>query len=317
MKAAILKQIGTIPFYGKSEEPVAENDNQILVKVKASSIKQLDLSKAAGKHYTSYEKLPTVVGMDGVAILENNQRIYAMGITGMMAEKAFVQKNNWAVVPDGLDDCTAAALPNFLVGSDVALRVKGKIKAGDIVLVNGATGSTGMMAVQMAKYHNAGFIIATGRNPQVLEKLKELGADLTISINQPEENIINDFKDAYRSHPFDIVVDYLWGRPSEMLLEALSQLPSLKETKIITVGGMAGSTISLQSANLRSKNIVLMGSGIGSIPKEVITDYLVKSLPDIFEYAAAGKLQVDLKIFPLEEVENAWGLNESGVVIKI
>ncbi|MCQ9636349.1 zinc-binding dehydrogenase [Chryseobacterium sp. WG14] len=317
MKAAILKEIGTIPFYGEHAEPIVESNDQVLVKVKASSIKHLDLARASGKHYTTYDNLPAVVGMDGVAVLENGQRIYAMGITGMMAKKAIVQKDNWVIVPEGLDDCTAAALPNFLVGSDAALRLKGSIKVGDIILINGATGSTGMMAVQMAKFHHAGFIIATGRNPEVLEKLKELGADLIISLNQPEEQVINDFKEAYSTHPFDIVVDYLWGRPSEMLLEALSMLPSQKETKIITVGGMAGPAINLNSANLRSKNIVLMGSGIGSISKQELSGYLLNSLPEIFEYAATGKLYVDLKIFPLEEVTNAWSLNESGIVIKI
>ncbi len=316
MKAAVLKEIGSTPVYAEFPDPVAGNDQQVVVHVIASSIKQLDLLKAAGKHYTHYTSLPVVVGMDGVARLENGQRIYAMGITGMMAEKAIVQKNNWIAIPQGLDDSTAAALPNTLVGSDIALRTKGNIKAGDIVLVNGATGATGMMAVQMAKYHKAAAVIATGRNPAVLEKLKKLGADITISLNQPENDIINALIKAYTAFPFDIVVDYLWGRPIELLLETLFRLPSEKETRIITVGEMAGTTISLASANLRSRNVVLSGSGIGSFTPAVISDYMQHTLPEIFQYAAAGNIFIDTEVFPLKDIADAWN-RKKGIVIKI
>ncbi|ANI90432.1 NADPH:quinone reductase [Arachidicoccus ginsenosidimutans] len=317
MKAAILKEIGTTPVCVDFPEPVVENEQQVLVSVKASSIKQLDLLKAAGKHYTKYSSLPIIVGMDGVASLENGQRIYAMGVTGMMAQKAVLQKDRWIVLPDALDDSTAAALPNFLVGSDIALRTKAQIKKGDIVLINGATGSTGMVAVQMAKYHNATTIIATGRNPEVLEKLKELGADIIISLNQSENDIMNDFKKAYAAFPFDIVIDYLWGKPMELLLQALLTQPSKTTTKIVTVGEMAGHTISsLTSDILRSRDIVLLGSGIGSFEQQVITDYMRKILPEIFQYAASGKLKIDTETFPLEEISIAWNLNKT-VVIKI
>lgn len=317
MKAAILKEIGTTPVCVEFPEPVVENEQQVLVSVKASSIKQLDLLKAAGKHYTKYPSLPIIVGMDGVATLENGQRIYAMGVTGMMAEKAIVQKNRWIILPEGLDDNTAAALPNFLVGSDIALRTKAQIKKGDIVLINGATGSTGTIAVQMAKYHNAATIIATGRNPKVLEKLKELGADITISLDQPENDIVNDFKKAYATYPFDIVIDYLWGKPMELLLQSLLTQTSQTTTKIVTVGEMAGHTISsLTSDTLRSRDIVLLGSGIGSFKQQVITDYMQNILPEIFQYAASGKLFIDTEIFPLTEISNAWNLNKT-IVIKI
>ena len=317
MKAGVLKKIGTIPICVNVPEPIAENNGQVLVNVKASSIKQLDLLKASGKHYTKYPSLPVIVGMDGVATLENGQRIYAMGITGMMAEKALVHKNTWITLPEGLDDSTAAALPNFLVGSDIALRTKGQIKKGDVVLVNGATGSTGMMAVQMAKFHKASAIIATGRNPEVLEKLKELEVDITISLNQIENNIVSDFKKAYNTYPFDIVIDYLWGKPMELLLQALLEQPSQKTTKIVAVGEMAGHTItSLTSDTLRSRDIVLAGSGIGSFNQQVITDYMQNVLPEIFQYAASGKLIIDTETFPLEEISNVWNL-KNAVVIKI
>ena len=316
MKAAVLQSIGSIPIYTDFPEPTSSTDEQILVNVKASSIKQLDLHKAAGKHYTHHASLPVVVGMDGVAILPDGQRIYAMGLSGMMAEKAIVQSGRWINVPDGLSDELAAALPNFLVGSDVALRVKGEVKPGDIVFVNGATGATGMMAVQMAKYHQASTVIATGRNPQALEQLKSLGADITISLDQPESDIIADITKAYKDHPFNIVIDYLWGRPAAMILEALAALPSATETKMITVGEMAGHELLLKSSSLRSRNIVLLGSGMGSFSPQVLADYLQHTLPEIFAYAATGKLVTEFECYPLADVADAW-LQQKGIVILI
>jgi NADPH:quinone reductase-like Zn-dependent oxidoreductase len=316
MKAALLKKEGSFPVYTDISDPLPKNDDQLVVNVRASSIKQLDLQKAAGTHYTHFTSLPVVVGMDGVAVMEDGQRIYAMGITGMMAEKALVHKDKWIAVPDGLDDATAAALPNALVGSDIPLRIKGYIKSGDVVLINGATGATGMIAVQMAKFHKAGTIIATGRNPEALDKLKRLGADVIISLNQPDHAIIEAFKRTYMATLFDIVVDYLWGKSIELLVQALSEVPSQKQTKIIAVGEMGGKSITLASDSLRSRDIIILGSGIGSFSPRVIAEYLQNVLPEVFDYAAHGGIEMDNELSPLKDIADAWKLNRS-IVIKI
>jgi NADPH:quinone reductase-like Zn-dependent oxidoreductase len=316
MKAALLKKEGNFPIYTDISVPLPKNDDQLVVNVRASSIKQLDLQKAAGTHYTHFTSLPVVVGMDGVAVMEDGQRIYAMGITGMMAEKALIQKEKWIKVPDGLDDTTAAALPNALVGSDIPLHIKGNIKSGDVVLINGATGATGMIAVQMAKFHKAATIIATGRNPAVLDKLKRLGADVIISLAQPDHAIIEAFKRTYMATPFDIVVDYLWGKSIELLVQALSALPSQKQTKIIAVSEMGGKSITLASDSLRSRDIIISGSGIGSFSPRVIAEYLQNVLPEVFDYAAHGGIEMDNEILPLKDIADAWKLNGS-IVVKI
>src|SRR4051812_35877983 len=155
MKAAVLHQLGTNPKYEEFTDPVPQDEHQVSVTVKASAIKQLDKLKVSGKHYTSYQKLPNVVGTDGAGVLEDGTRIYAAGITGMLAEKALVQKLNCVRLPDNLDFETAAALPNALMGSDGALLIRAKIQKGETVLINGATGVTGKVAVQIAKYRGA------------------------------------------------------------------------------------------------------------------------------------------------------------------
>lgn len=306
MKAAVLYELGTTPIYTDFPEPAPENDQQVIVSVQAAMIKQLDLIKAAGKHYTHYPSLPTVVGFDGIGRLEDGRRIYAIGVTGMMAEKAIVTKNKWTVLPNNLDDTLAAALPNALVGSDAALRLRAKIKKGDVVLVNGATGSTGMMAVQVAKYHGAATVIATGRNPTMLQKLKDLGADEVISLDQSDEAIIDQLKAVYKQTPIDIVIDYLWGHPTELLLAVFTNVTLQQRIRIVAVGEMAGSKIALNVASLRSRDIELIGSGIGSLSPQAIANYLQNDLLEMFQEAAAGNLRLEVDVVPLSEVEQVW-----------
>lgn len=306
MKAAVLQQLGATPTYDDFPAPVASNDQQVLITVKAASIKQLDLLKASGAHYTQYASLPTVVGVDGVGVLDTGQRVYAMGITGLMAEQALVTKDRWVTLPDGLDAAVAAALPNALLGSDAALRHRAQVKKGDTVLINGATGTTGMMAVQVAKHHGAATVIATGRNPDALQKLREMGADEVISLEQTDNDVIEQTRALYERTPFDIVLDYLWGHPMALILSALKTVQNPHFTRIVTVGEMAGKSISLESGLLRSRDIEFIGSGIGSLSPQAIASYMQHDMPAMLQLAAAGQLTMDIEISPLNAVEQAW-----------
>ena len=306
MKAAVLQQLGATPTYTDFQAPVPENDQQVLISIKAASIKQLDLLKASGNFYLNYATLPTVVGVDGVGQLANGQYVYAMGLTGMMAELALVAQNRWTVLPEGLDPTLAAALPNALLGADAAMRYRARIKPGEVVLINGATGATGMVAVQVAKHHGAKTVIATGRNPQALQKLTELGADEVISLQQPDEAIIDQLKDIFSRTPINIVQDYLWGHPIELILSALVTGPPHQRIRIVSVGEMAGASITLNSGLLRSRDIELIGSGIGSLSPQEIGHYMQHEMPTMLTVAASGQLTLPVKVMTLSEVEQAW-----------
>jgi len=229
-----------------------------------------------------------------------------------MAQKAIVSKIGLAKVPTNLGYDIAAALPNALLGSDAALLYRAKIKAGDTVLVNGATGVSGKMAVQIAKYRGAARVIAMGRNAAILVELKNMGADETVSLKQNDDEIITAIKAIQQQTPIDIVLDYLWGHPIELLLIALKSCAP-RRIKIVTIGEMAGSHISLASGSLRSTQIELLGSGIGSISKEEIGSYFKNELPIMFELAAAGKIKIAIETASLEHIETVWNKEvESG-----
>lgn len=316
MKAAILEKFGEAPKYRDFPTPEIENDDQLILQVKAAAVKNLDKLMAGGKHYASHKKLPVVVGMDGVGILEDGTRVYAQGITGMIAEKALINKNKYTPIPDNLDFYTAAALPNAVLGAAMSLKVRGEIKPGQNVLINGATGVTGQFAVQLAQYYNAKTIITTGRNAESLEKTKTLGAHNTVSLSQDNEAIIKDLKQVHTDTPIDLVIDYLWGNPIEMVIDAIKGggLNNFShKTKIITVGSMAGETINLASGALRSSGIEILGSGFGSLSKNDFEDFNQKILPEMFQLAANGKLEMELVVDSIKDINKLWNQKiESG-----
>lgn len=309
MKAAVLHQLGSVPQYENFPDPIPQNDEQLLINVRAAAIKNLDKGRASGKHYASYTELPVVVGIDGVGVLENGTRVYAQGLTGMIAEKALIGKNNYIVLPNNISNATAAALPNAVMGAALALHFRAAMKKGDVVLINGATGVTGQLAVQVAKYYGASRIIATGRNMESLEKLKSLGADVVLSLKQEDDLIISELKQIHQDTTINVVIDYLWGKPVELIISALKGgglHTFTQQVRIVTVGSMASENISLASGTLRSSAIELLGSGLGSLSKENMEKFYAEILPEMFQLAADGKLTIETESTSLENVAAAW-----------
>jgi len=263
------------------------------------------LLKSSGKHYTHFPFFPIVVGLDGIGVLEDGRLVYAAGITGMMGEKALVNRNMWTVLPDHIDMAVAAGLPNALVGAGVALIERAKVQPGQTILINGATGLTGKVAVQLARYYGAKNIIGIGRNPESLDSLKALGATQVVSLNQDDESFIKQIKEIHQRTPVDIVIDYLWGHPVEMILKSFLHM-SNHPVKLVTVGEMAGADITLPSAFLRSSPIEILGSGMGSFSRDQLKEYMKNILPEMFKLAANGHLIIDVETVLLENIENAW-----------
>jgi NADPH:quinone reductase-like Zn-dependent oxidoreductase len=307
MKAAVLHTLGTPPRCLDFADPTPHED-EVLVHVRAASLKNIDKMMASGSHYDSHHDLPVVCGVDGVGILEDGTRVYSGGPRppyGMMAERTVVPRSWCMPLPDDLDDLTAAALPNAALSSWLALVWRAQLAPGENVLVLGATGVAGKLAVQIAKHLGAGRVVAAGRNPQVLATLPNLGADAIISLSAADSEIISAFRREAGQQPFDIILDFVWGHPTEVLLEALTgddvqAAPS--RSHLVQIGEMAGPTIALPAAVLRSSGLELYGSGGGSIPHTAIFE----AFPQILKLAACGTLRIDTEPVALADVEQAW-----------
>lgn len=293
MKAAVLHQVGSLPQYEDFPDPIPQKPTELLLHVAAASIKNIDKARASGAHYGSHAHLPAVPGLDGVGRLADGTRVYAQGLTGMLAQKALIEAGSYTLVPDGLDDATAAALPNAVAGAALALRSRADIPPGAVVLINGATGVTGQLAVQLAKHYGAAAVIATGRNAASLAHAQALGADALVSLQQTDAELLRQLRQIQEATPIDIVLDYLWGHPLEVLLAALqgnSLQAVARRVRVVMVGNMAGDTISLSSDTLRSAAIELLGSGFGSLSRTDLQCFSQELLPEAFALAAAGQL---------------------------
>ncbi|WP_321332528.1 zinc-binding alcohol dehydrogenase family protein [uncultured Bacteroides sp.] len=312
MKTVIMFQGNGMPQYTEDfPEPIVKNEDEILISVKAAAFKNLDKSMASGKHYTTEGdiQLAKVIGGDGVGLLANGRRVYALGVSGMMAEKAVVEKSRMIEIPEGLDDITAAALPNAVAGSAMALRFRAAIQPGETVLINGATGFTGKTAVQIAKYYGAGKIIVTGRNEQTLQLLLPLGADEIVSVSQNDESFIAQIKQIHNNTPIDIVIDYLWGHSAELILETLKGKGGFTHrTRFVSIGSITGDKIQLSSEILRSVDLQLSGSGMGSWTKEEMQKLLKEIVPEMFRLAADNKLKLETLNISLMDIDKLWEL---------
>jgi NADPH2:quinone reductase len=313
MKAAVLHKLGSAPKFEEFRNPIAE-ENEALVSVRAASLKPIDRAMAGGSHYASFRDLPGICGIDGVGTLADGTRVFFGGSRrpfGAMAEQTVAPRAFCFPVPDRLDDATAAALPNPAGSSWLPLKWRAQLKPGETVLVLGATGASGKLAVQIAKLLGAGRVIAAGRNPPVLETLPELGADVTIQLDKPGQNLMEAFAPIVKDG-IDVVIDYLWGAPAEAVLAAFTWHDlrgQAHTTRWIEVGASAGPTISLAAEVLRSSGLEIYGSGGGRVQLQAI----LEAVPQILDHSAHGRLRLDVKKVPLSEVESVWNQNNSGV----
>jgi NADPH:quinone reductase-like Zn-dependent oxidoreductase len=305
MKAALVKETGKTPVYGDFKEPIPA-DGEVQIAVTAAALSPTVKSRAAGKHYSATGNIPFVAGVDGVGRLKDGRRVYfafAEAPFGSMAERAVVKRSHCVPLPDSLDDVTAAALAIPGVSSWAALKMRAKLVAGETVLVNGATGTAGRLAVQIAKHLGAKKVIATGRNVETLQRLTALGADVVIHITQPAETLEAEFQEQFRGDGVDVVLDYLWGPSAELLIIAAAK--AAKEAvpiRYIEIGAVSGANISLPSAALRACALQLMGAATGSIPLEL----LIAAVGELMMASVPDHLKIETQAIPLADVEEAW-----------
>jgi NADPH:quinone reductase-like Zn-dependent oxidoreductase len=311
MKAAIVKAAGSAPVYGDFEEPVAHS-GQTIVTVTASALSHFTKSRASGSHYSADSDFPAIAGIDGVGRTTEGQRVYFVlpeAPFGALAKRSLVEARHCIPLPAHLDDVTAAAIANPGMSAWAAMRERAQLKAGETVLVNGATGTAGRLAVQLAKYLGAAKVIATGRNEAELEEVRALGADVTIPFTlgtlhplgakRYEEALMREF-----SNGIDVVLDYLWGESARTIIAAVAKsVEDATPVRFVHVGGASGQeSIDLPGAGLRSSAIVLMGSGL----KSVRSSALLEAIKGVFKATIPAELKIATKAIPLSEVEEYW-----------
>ncbi|MEV0575131.1 zinc-binding alcohol dehydrogenase family protein [Streptomyces sp. NPDC050392] len=305
MHAAVVHSFDAPPRYDAVPDPVASGEHEVLVDVLAAGLHPRVRSAADGSHYTSDGTLPLVPGIDAVGRTPDGELLYfvaADSAPGTMAERAVVDRRRAVALPAGTDPAAVAAAMNPGMSSWVALRRRVSFRPGGTVLVMGATGNAGQLAVRIARHLGAARVIGAGRDPGRLALLKGLGADEVVALDGDDRDVADRLGRA--AADADVVLDYLWGPPAVLAMTALLTARSdrAKALAWLQIGSMAGQEITLPSFLLRAGNLNIMGSGQGSLT----TAGILAELPSLAQEIAAGTLAVDVLPVPLDQVEQAW-----------
>jgi NADPH2:quinone reductase len=308
MKAAVLHKFGDAPKYEDFPDPVP-GEGEILIRVKAVPLENVDKAMAAGTHFANQQflpALPAIVGFDGLGSLEDGRLVGFGGVKapyGAMAEKTVVSKEFTVPIPEYMDAVTAAALPASALTSLFPLKWGAKLQPGETVLINGATGVSGKLAVQIAKLLGAGRVIGTGRNPSSMEKIMELGADAVIDLKLSDEKLAQAFKNE-AGNGYDVILDFLWGHPTEVLIKTLipTELAFTRgRIRLIQIGEKAGPTISLSADSLRTSGLEIFGGAAGLTPEAVGEGTL-----QVYDLIRANRLHMEIEQVSLKDIESAW-----------
>lgn len=307
MKAAVIQSFDTPPHYTDFSEPVPQS-GEVVVHVRAAALHPIVRALASGKHYGSTANFPFIAGIDGTGTLDDGSRVYFAATHppfGTIAERSVTSRERILRIPDNLEDATVAALMNPGMSSFAALTERIHFERGQNVLIQGATGSAGLLAVQVARRLGASRIVATGRDQKALEAARSLGADAIIPLTGNHDGLVQSFREQLAANSIDVVLDYLWGSPAEALLEAIGQkgLSHLsRRIRYLQIGSSAGPTISFPAATLRSSGLEVLGSGFGSVSIEKI----FASLAVFLQEAAKEPFQTAIQTVPLSDVEKLW-----------
>ena len=301
MHAAVLHEHGATPVYAEFEEPVAR-EGQVVVEVAVAGVNPVDVRKASGLYVSGPPPLPSVVGSEGVGrIAGDGRRVYfgtSVAPFGAFAERTLVGEDDPIALPDELDDGTAVALGIAGLAAWLPLAWRAQLRPGETVLVLGATGIVGQFAVQAARLLGAGRIVAAGRDPQMLERARRLGADALVEIGavEPGEALTQAFREA-AGGDVDVVHDPLWGAPAAAAVEALGV-----GGRLVQLGQSAGADATLLSASVRGRHLSVLGYLNALVPPDVRRD----AYRALVEHAVAGRIAVEVERMPLAQVADAW-----------
>jgi NADPH:quinone reductase-like Zn-dependent oxidoreductase len=302
MKAAVVRAPDQAPRYEPFELP--DHGEGVIVEVLAAALSPRVRSGASGRHYASSGAFPLVPGIDGVGRLEDGRRIYFLAADdriGTMTERTIADSRLALTLPEHLGAGLVAAAMIPAISSWVALTKRALLQPGQDVLVLGASGTAGQLAIQIARQLGAGRVIAAGRNPQALDRLRGLGADDVVRLAGTKSD--GDAVAEVASE-VDIVLDYLWGTVTSNVLPALCRHREAESRSLhwVLIGSVAGEDISLSAVLLRRRNLHVLGSGQGATS----TSEMFSVAPDVMAALAAGALQLRVREVPLADIERHW-----------
>jgi len=308
MRAAILTEFGQPPQIGDFDDPVA-GEGGVVVDVLAAGMNPVDILKASGRYYMGPIPLPSVAGTEGVARLEDGSTVYfdaPVAPYGSFAERALIDPEQTYSVPDGLDPAVAVVFGIAGLAGWLALDYRARLREGETVLVLGAGGVVGQVAVQAAKLLGAGRVVAAARSEERLDRAIQQGADATVQIGA-----VDDLAEAFREAGgggVDVVVDPVWGEPAVAALDAMNV-----RGRLVQLGQSAGASAEVPSALIRGKTLDVLGHTNFAVP---VPDKRA-AYETMAEHARAGRLEIEVQRLSLDELPDAWTRQTTSPGVKL
>jgi NADPH:quinone reductase len=308
MKAAVIRDVGALA----EVDDVAEPDGET-IEVLAAPINPIDLAVSRGVLATGHPEFPYVPGAEAVGRTANGRIVWIFGGSlgrtsqGTIAERATVGDAYTVDVPEGADAAVAAGLGIAGLAGWLPFAWRAPLTGGEDVLVLGATGSVGLVAVQTAKLLGAARVVAAGRSPAGLERAADLGADATLRLDE-HSDLVTAIKEAFGGDGPSYVFDALWGEPGEAAV-----LAAAPRATIVNLGQLAGATAALSSEAVRFKGLAILGFSVYTVPFDVLAEHYRR----LVHHAVAGDIQLDVERVTLDSITDAWRRQADGAGAKL
>jgi NADPH:quinone reductase len=302
VRAARITELGRAPEPAELEPPSGDG---VVVVMEVAALNPLDIAVGAGRFYGGHPELPYVPGCEGVG-RRDGVRVYVFGgglgtqRDGTLAEWVDVPDGATFELPDGADAGLAAACGIAGIAGWAPVTRAADVREGDRVLVLGATGTVGAIALQAAKRRGAARVVAAGRNRERLERARELGADETVELTG---DLADAFARAFDGDGPTVVIDPLWGEPVAAAAQAAAP-----GARIVHIGQSAGAEATFPSAAVRGKQLRIQGHSNFALSAD---DRRTLHL-ELLEEVEAGRITLDLERFPLDRVADAWAAQSEG-----
>jgi NADPH:quinone reductase-like Zn-dependent oxidoreductase len=299
MRGARVHELGVPP-------EVAHVDDDGPVEILAVALNPLDLAVGSGRFPAGHPPLPYIPGSEAVGRVDG-ERMYLFGEgfgtrrNGFLAERVDFPATAGIRVPDDLGDALAVACGIAGVAGWVPVARRAPVASGDRVLVLGATGTVGSVALQAARLLGAERIVAAGRNPTKLERCVELGADATVVLDG--DDLMERIREACGDGGPTLVVDPLWGAPARAAVDA-----AVPRARVVQLGQSASPEATLTSGSIRLKGLSILGHSNFVLTKDELRD----AYYEVGEHVAAGRIRIDVETFPLERIGDAWTAQQQG-----
>jgi NADPH2:quinone reductase len=309
MRAAVVREVGGAPEVAEVEAP-GGND---VVEVLAASINPIDLAVSRGVLATGHPELPYVPGCELVGRTADDRTVWVFGgglgrtRNGGIGERAAIGDAMPIEVPEGVDPAVAAGLGIAGLAGWLPLAWRAPLQGGENVLVQGATGSVGLVAVQAAKLLGAARVVAVGRSREGLERAASLGADATVRLDETGD-LVAVFKEAFGGEGPSYVFDPLWGAPLAAAVEA-----AVPRATIVNLGQSAGATAELASAAVRFKSLSILGHTNFAASRDELAEHYAR----LVGHVVAGDIRFDVERVALEHVADAWRRQAEGAGAKL